>query len=329
MDFVVYYDDDYPSWWIERALSKRIAHFLSKRNFRVENAHDLAKWMKSSIEKKTCPESLVVFSQDVIPDTICHSPAPSCLARAFLDSGGTIVWVGDNPFYYQGLSSTAMKAKKHEEIANLIQQGIIVQNKAGEFALPWSLGGPYGVLGVIPVFMHSPSNKVKITRKGAAFRLGTSWYGNRPIIKKGETLHKRLSVLGSSKPILPISTKKILLQSEAEKGVSFPRVARSLSDLLGLVPAFATAGAVVLGLIYGWFAAYYWDLVIAAIASAAVYAIYWYIARKETLASAWLKNFNDDYPESGFLRIWDFEPYEITDAMLQDLYNVSVHQSKV
>ena len=300
MDFAVYYDDDYPTWWIERALSKKITTFLSQRKFQIVNANDLAVWMERSIEMHTAHQSVVVFSQDVVPNTVCHSSAPSCLARSFLDSGGSIVWIGDNPFYYQGLSSTAMNKKKPDEIERSLKSGAIVQNRAGEFASHWNLGGPYGVLGIIPVFMHSPSDKVKIARKGASFGLRNAWYSNRPIIKKGETLHKRLSELGSSKPILPISIKKILLQSEAESGLSFPKAASSLSDLLGLAPAIATAGAAILGFINGWLATYYGYLVIAALLSVIFYCIYWYVARREIFVSAWLKNFNDEYSESGF-----------------------------
>ncbi|KPV62441.1 MAG: hypothetical protein AOA66_1336 [Candidatus Bathyarchaeota archaeon BA2] len=42
-------------------------------------------------------------------------------------------------------------------------------------------------------------------------------------------------------------------------------------------------------------------------------------------AHAWLKNFNKDYPNSGFLRIWDYALHDISDRMLEELYNVSTH----
>ena len=328
MDLVVYYDKDYPTWWISRSISQQIVNFLVQKNFNVKNANDLAVWMEKAVDTKTAYDSLVVFSQDVFPDTIYHSPSPSCLARLFLDSGGTIVWVGDNPFYYQGLSSAKVQGMKQEELKQAILSGVMAQNSAGEVAFHFNIGGPYGALGIIPVFMHSPSDQVKVTKKGISFGLKTAWYGNRPIIKQGETLHRKLSVLGSSKPIFPISVKKILLQSEVEKGISVPKVLSSFSDLLGLAPAVVTIIAIAVSFVKGWLAANYVYFVIAAIISALVYGGYWYLRRRETFASAWFKNYNDSFPDSGFLRIWDFQPFRITNEMLEDLYKVCINRSK-
>lgn len=326
MDCVVYSDDDYPTWWISRALSKKITSFLSKNKFQVKDAKDLALWMESCVDKGTAHQSVVVFSQDVVPDTICHSPSPACLARAFLDLGGRMVWIGDNPFYYQGLSITAMKKFSSDQLVAMIRTGGLAQNKQGEFARHWSLNGPYGVLGVIPVFMSSPSEKVKITKRGKTSGLLTPWYGNRPVIKKGESFHRKLSVFGTSKPIYPISTKKILLQPEEERKISFPNILSSLSSLVGLVPAIATAGAAIFIFVTGWASTIVVPLIVTTVLLAAGYGVYWYSKLREAFASAWLKNFCDEYPNSGFLRIWDYEPYEISDKMLQDLLKIAVSQ---
>jgi hypothetical protein len=204
MDLVVYYDDRYATWWIPRAISTKITAFLVQRKFQVKNANDLASWMRKSIETNTTHQSLVVFSQDVVPDTICHSPSPSCLARAFLDSGGRMVWIGDNPFYYQGLPPGSTMFVD------------VLLSKEGKPVRQWNLSGPYGVLGVIPIFMHSPSAKLKFTKEGESFGLKSSWYGHRPILDKGRNPRKKLLVFGSSKPIYPISIKKILLQKDEE-----------------------------------------------------------------------------------------------------------------
>jgi len=42
------------------------------------------------------------------------------------------------------------------------------------------------------------------------------------------------------------------------------------------------------------------------------------------LASAWLKNFDERHPKSGFVRLWDVIPHRITDKMLEELYSVAL-----
>jgi type III secretory pathway component EscR len=53
--------------------------------------------------------------------------------------------------------------------------------------------------------------------------------------------------------------------------------------------------------------------------------VLWYreLQREKSYANAWIKSFNKNYPNSGLMRIWDFDPHYITDQMLDDLYNVS------
>jgi len=325
MDYVVYSDERYPTWWISRSFSNKITSFLSKNGFQVKNADDLATWMKACIGQNTAHKSVVVFSQDVVPSTVCHSPSPACLARTFLDSGGRIVWIGDNPFYYQGIIATAVSSIPETDRKEMIRTGLLAQNNQGEFARHWGLDGPYCVLGVIPVFMSSPSGKVKITKKGKAWGLLRPWYSNRPIIKKGWSRHRRLSVFGSSRPIYPIPAKKIILQPEEERRISFPSILSSLSGLVGLVPAIATAVAAILAFLTGWAPAIIYPLVGVSVLLIGAYGVYWHLRLREDFAGAWLKNFCDSYPESGFLRLWDYEPIEIDDQMLKDLYNVAIH----
>lgn len=44
-----------------------------------------------------------------------------------------------------------------------------------------------------------------------------------------------------------------------------------------------------------------------------------------TFAHAWFKNFNSDHPNSGFLRMWDYTLHDVSDRMLEELYNVSTY----
>lgn len=326
MELIVYNDDNYATWWINRKLSKKIASFLKKKGFIEYNAVDLARWMEKIIEENTSHQSVVVFSQDVIPDSICHTPSPSSLIRSYLDSGGKVVWIGDNPFYYQGVNPSKVRGLSKEKIEKI---PTLLLDHDGKLVIQWGLGGAYGILGVVPVFMHSPSEKVKITKDGTSFGIQNRWYGNRPIIKKGASLRKsKLTVLGTSKPIYPISTKKILLQKTEERGISLPNFMNFLSKFLGFIPTVTSVATALIAFLAGLTTVIISASIAFAIFSAIAYITYWYFWSRETFASAWLKNFNDHYSDSGFFRLWDFEPSKISDVMLQDLYMVAISQNR-
>lgn len=104
MYLIVYYDEDYPNSWIPRVESKKIVGFLISKGFTQYNAEGLADWMRKSIDEGTCHQSMVVFSQDVVPETVCHDSTSNSLVRTYLDRGGTVLWVADIPFFYQGLN---------------------------------------------------------------------------------------------------------------------------------------------------------------------------------------------------------------------------------
>lgn len=106
MKLFIYYDEEYPTSWISRKASKQIADFLSKYGFKQVNAAELGKVMEEGVRKHLEQgEVVIVFSQDVVPDSILdnpESPTSNSLLRRFLDSGHSIVWVGDIPLYYVG-----------------------------------------------------------------------------------------------------------------------------------------------------------------------------------------------------------------------------------
>ena len=66
--------------------------------------------------------SLVVFAQDIAPDTVIEVCNETCLLRRYLDAGGRVVCWGDLPFWYQG--------------------------KAGQAQEKWYANGPRAILGV-------------------------------------------------------------------------------------------------------------------------------------------------------------------------------------
>jgi hypothetical protein len=319
MEYVVYHDISYATGWLSEDMANQISTFLKSKGVKELNASDLAKWMERIIEENKCDRSVVVFSQDIVPDTICHSPSPSSLVRRYLDSGGKIVWFGDNPFYYQGQdpSKSQIGRKQIEERYRT--------DKNGKYVLEWNLDGPYGVLGVIPVFMPSPSSKVKITKEGKKSGLKNQWYSNRPIIKRGIDFRGNLSVLGTSSPLYPISREEILLRKKERSLMNI--LIDSSSKILGLISAITAVLAALYGVLIGG-ALLIWVIFAIFALAPLVYLAYWYARLRKVFASAWLKNFNSKHPESGFLRLWDFEPYRIDNEMLAELYNVSIERTE-
>jgi hypothetical protein len=153
---IVYQDETYPTSWISQDKVVKIAQFLSTKGFQGMNAKELAQWMEEHISTDTCAKSVVVFAQDIMPDTIVHESGPYTRVRQYLDSGGRIVWIGDTPLWNQGMPSQ----QKNE----------------------WKFKGPLNVLGVIQLFGF-PKSSVKFTQEGRDMHLETRWTGIRPIVK--------------------------------------------------------------------------------------------------------------------------------------------------
>jgi len=96
IETIVYHDDRYPSSWISDrdGYPDRITQYLRSKGLEVMNADELRKFMIDSIQKGNAHEKLVVFSQDVIPDTIAEEYWSNTTLREFLDPGGSILWIG-------------------------------------------------------------------------------------------------------------------------------------------------------------------------------------------------------------------------------------------
>ncbi len=346
-ELIVYYDEDYPTVWIRREVSKKIASFLKSENFVEYAAEDLAKWMEESIKNDTCWRSVVVFSQDVVPDTICHSPEPSSLIREYLDCGGRVVWIGDIPFYYFG--PNPLSAKTQYADARLIpltpasedfsESGDFVtarshayKDRNDKIAYRWGSGACFSILGVMPLYLEFPSSKVSITKTGKSLGLQESWYSIRPIIIKGSDLRNNtVKILATTKPLSLMLTKKTIFRARVrslhevnEREISFPSIIDSLSKFLGPIVTIGSAlASVVAGL--NEFAAV--SSLVWYIISSSLFILaftLWFFRWRERYASAWLKNFDKRHPTSGFLRLWDYRLHRITSNMLKDLYDVAL-----
>lgn len=343
MELIVYYDENYPNSWVPKEESEKVVRFLKSKGFSEYNSEDLAKWMRKSIDENTCHQSLVVFSQDIAPETVCHDRTSNALIRTYLDCGGTVLWIGDIPFHYQGLNPEHTSKIKREIFKGIkdikeklwtdqglrpelfeglknVKESLWVDENA-RFARVWDRVGTFGVLGVKSVSFDFPSSRVAIPKEGKFLGLRNAWYGYRPITIRGSRICKNKPIaLATSKPSLMMPKEKWVFFYEKEKRIPFASFLDYMSKLSGLVPAIILAITAVVSLLAGSA----WILTLSLISAATVltlaYVVYWLLLIKAIHANAWFKNFNSEYPTSGFIRIWDFRVERITDGMLEDLY---------
>ncbi len=152
-DRAAYYDADYAAGWC--ANPEEIRDELEAAGYTILDADALLTWMEGHIADGKL--SVVVFCQDIAPDTVVETNDETCTLRQYLNAGGKIVWTSDIPFYYQG-------------------------NDTGG-TTNWGGGGSTGVLG----FEASPSsgwdsgNTVSITDEGVVWGLTETWSSNRPL----------------------------------------------------------------------------------------------------------------------------------------------------
>lgn len=156
---IVYHDESYPSSWISKEWSNEITTALNDRGFDEKNATELREWLMDRLDEKETHESVVVFSQDMIPDTLLSSlNSPNDLIRKYLDYGGRVVWIGDIPFWSKG-HPISTGEKSREEI--------------------WMHGTHYAMLGVQPLIAESSSPCKWVV--GWNKKIKSRWYSHRPI----------------------------------------------------------------------------------------------------------------------------------------------------
>lgn len=119
-DWAVYTDPFYPASWLGN--SGVLASYLQWVGFQVENASAFGSWLSRQAINGEAPQSVAVFTQDVAPDTAVPTEGPATPLGQYLAAGGSVLWAGDVPMYYQGHSGGATTV--------------------------WSIGGSQAVLGV-------------------------------------------------------------------------------------------------------------------------------------------------------------------------------------
>ncbi len=176
---VAYFDKhEYPATsWIPLNLAESLKDELEREGFKPLGARELRDWMIEVIEDQRAQNTLVVFLQDVAPDTILDRFTPDALVRQYLDHGGCILWLGDIPFWYRG--------KEGEEKPEPIYGNLV----------------PINLLGVIPVITYTPTDVVEITKEGRKLGLTIKWTSHRPVIYMKDKSHDFIP-LAKSKPLI-------------------------------------------------------------------------------------------------------------------------------
>lgn len=147
----IYYDPDYLETWIKNP--EAIAKFFADREFEIVNAQQLGDWIHERMEHSESCRSLLVFAQDVVPNTVADVRSDTCDLRLFLNEGGRVVWHGDVPFWYQGFPR-----RKHEE---------------------WGEEGPAKILGVGTIPLR-PLSSI-LTEKGRMWGLALPGTAERAV----------------------------------------------------------------------------------------------------------------------------------------------------
>jgi len=279
-DLAVFRDPDYPSCWIDdkAGYPDRIASFLEGKGLRRLNANQLRGFMIEGIEQRKAFDRLVVFSQDVVPDTVTEDYFANTTFREYLDAGGSVLWIGDIPLFYVG------------------KQGKVIDHA-------WQRGSPLFMLGVVPVFANAPEQAVTITREGMHLGLKYRWSGIRPILRDTS-----IKVLAESESVL----------SHYYVDVPEPRQPSRWERFLAWVKGVRIGVRVFPPEVYAEVKFRKPPMKPASVKATKVGASVFH----GRFANAWMINYNEDYPNSGFYRIWDYGPRHLADTILEELYNV-------
>jgi hypothetical protein len=286
-NFIVYRDEEYATSWISHKHAEGIASYLKGKQFNVLGAKELRDWMEKVIIDGT-KDTVVVFAQDVVPDTVYDEVGANAFIRQYLDFGGRVVWIGDLPFSYQGkIEAENPKKLDNSEIIDDFWVNL--------------RGATRNILSVIPVSVHAPQRTVKITKKGREWGLKTVWSGMRPIVFDAKI----------GKFVKPLAKIESLI------GISEIRYDKR--GILNWLKRFSSERVAGVDIGKGGIGI---DLIEKKGENKARLRYF------EEYASAWFKNFNKKEPNSGFVRIWDFSPKVITGTMKEELHQVAIYGLK-
>ena len=158
---IVYHDKTYPTCWIDSRYSSLIASHFSQNGLHILDAVQLREFISDAIDKGISHTKIVLFSQDIVPETICEEAHSNTLFRQFLDSGGNVIWLGDIPLFYIGVKNAVGPAQSKQA---------------------WRSGAPVYMLGIVPIF-SSTMKSIDLKPLGRVLGLTHHWTSARPVLK--------------------------------------------------------------------------------------------------------------------------------------------------
>jgi hypothetical protein len=162
----------------------------------------------------------------------------------------------------------------------------------------WRTGAPASILGINPV-SSTPIEAVKMTVNGSEMGLRATWSGLRPIAVDRERIWKRLFAMSIPKD------RRIKVLAKSRSLVAYPWIRSEKKWRFGIHRVEVSVTP---------------KIEIAPTEAAQELQVYW-----ETYANAWHKNFDNKFPLSGFIRIWDYSPRILTPTMLEDLHSIATY----
>ncbi len=154
-DRAAYWDTRYPSTWVH---GSSVRDALDLAGYTILDADQLKAWMDARIADGA--PAVVVFCQDVAPDTVYEAASWTCTLRQYLNAGGKIVWYGDIPLYCQGHNDGTTTA--------------------------FEVDGSISVLGFNAASgTWDSGEQVTLTDEGRAWGLTQTWPSVRPALSSG------------------------------------------------------------------------------------------------------------------------------------------------
>ena len=293
---VVYFDanvrDASGNWiggtWIGLDNARQIAAYFKGRGFKQKDSGELGKWMNQILISQNCGDTILVFAQDVAPYDVFDDDSSNALIRQYLDNGGTILWMGDIPFFYR-----TEWEKNHFKLNDFMDRS--------DPNRPMRIGRSHiHVLGVIPVSMVTAS-RFSITWTSRKYGLRSTWASLRPIVIPSQLQTDRTRISNF------LLRRKEYIELAHVEGVGSPSLLpferkghmQRFLEFLG-TSSFKTGPVEVSS----------------------------QPKEKSSIEfgtkylSAWIKLFNANIRGSGFIRIWDYSPRIITYGMLEEAFTL-------
>lgn len=260
--------------------AKYIAQYFKKKNFQLKDS--LGQWMRDVINLNGCESAIVVFAQDIMPYDVYDDDFSHAIIRQYLENGGTILWMGDIPFHY--------RTKDFKKI---------------QMASPSSIN----MLGVVPVNLLAGA-KFSITSHGKKFGLKTSWASSRPIIIP--------SVYETESTRISCSFLNLFSDTFGKPDREFIELARVEGIGIPWLRPFERKGHIKKFFEYLGIGSFKGGLIEISEPSEKADKNAAGLEFGMSYISAWIKIFNKNIPDSGFVRIWDYAPRVVSEKMLDE-----------